>query len=49
VNIESEAHLQEAVMEARAWEEAHGSEDSYVEPPFEISTDPGTGFALREE
>jgi hypothetical protein len=48
VNIESEAHLQEAVMEARAWEEEHSSEDSYVEPPFAISTDPGTGFALRE-
>ena len=48
VNIESETHLQEAVMEARAWEEEHSSEDSYVEPPFEISTDPGTGFALRE-
>ena len=48
VNIESDAHLQEAVMESRAWEEDHSSEDSYVEPPFEISTDPGTGFALRE-
>jgi len=48
VNIESEAHLQEAVTEARAWEEDHSSEDDYVEPPFEISTDPGTGFAIRE-
>ncbi|MGY3396453.1 hypothetical protein ACVWW6_009044 [Bradyrhizobium sp. USDA 3311] len=48
VNIESEAHLQEAVTEARAWEEDHSSADDYVEPPFEISTDPGTGFALRE-
>jgi hypothetical protein len=48
VNIESEAHLQEAVMEARAWEEDHSSADDYVEPPFEISTDPGTGFAIRE-
>jgi hypothetical protein len=48
VNIESEAHLQEAVTEARAWEEDHSSEDSYVEPPFEISTDPGTGFAIRQ-
>jgi hypothetical protein len=48
VNIESEAHLQEAVMEARAWEEDHASKDDYLEPPFEISTDPGTGFAIRE-
>ena len=48
VNIESEAHLQEAVTEARAWEEDHSSADDYVEPPFEISTDPGTGFAIRE-
>ena len=48
VNIESEAHLQEAVTEARAWEEDHSSDDDYVEPPFEISTDPGTGFAIRE-
>lgn len=48
VNIESDAHLQEAVMEARAWEEDHRSADDYVEPPFEISTDPSTGFAVRE-
>jgi hypothetical protein len=48
VNIESEAHLQEAVTEARAWEEDNSSADDYVEPPFEISTDPGTGFAIRE-
>jgi hypothetical protein len=48
VNIESEAHLQEAVTEARAWVEDHASDESYVEPPFEISTDPGTGFAIRE-
>lgn len=48
VNIESEAHLQEAVTEARAWEEDHSSADDYVEPPFEISTDPGTGFPIRE-
>ncbi|WGS20180.1 MULTISPECIES: hypothetical protein [unclassified Bradyrhizobium] len=48
VNIESEAHLQEAVIEARAWEDDHASDDDYVEPPFEISTDPGTGFAIRE-
>src|SRR5712671_7306003 len=48
VNIESEAHLQEAVTEARAWEEDHASDDDYSEPPFEISTDPGTGFAIRE-
>jgi hypothetical protein len=48
VNIESEAHLQEAVTEARAWEEDHSSADDYVEPPFEISTDPGNGFAIRE-
>lgn len=48
VNIESEAHLQEAIIEARAWEEDHSSNDDYVEPPFDISTDPGTGFAIRE-
>jgi hypothetical protein len=48
VNIESDAHLQEAVTEARAWEEDHASDDDYSEPPFEISTDPGTGFAIRE-
>ncbi|MEH2474515.1 hypothetical protein V1281_004302 [Nitrobacteraceae bacterium AZCC 2161] len=48
VNIESDAHLQEAVMEARVWEEDHRSDDDYVEPPFEISTDPSTGFAFRE-
>jgi hypothetical protein len=48
VNIESDAHLQEAVMEARVWEEDHRSDDDYVEPPFEISTDPSTGFAVRE-
>ncbi|MFX6067040.1 hypothetical protein ABTE92_19240, partial [Acinetobacter baumannii] len=48
VNIESEAHLQEAVTEARAWEEDHSSAADYAEPPFEISTDPGTGFAIRE-
>jgi hypothetical protein len=48
VNIESDAHLQEAVTEARVWEEDHASDDDYSEPPFEISTDPGTGFAIRE-
>jgi hypothetical protein len=48
VNIESDAHLQEAVMEARAWEEDHASDEDYSEPPFEISTDPKTGFAIRE-
>jgi hypothetical protein len=48
VNIESDAHLQEAVTEARAWEEDHYSDEDYSEPPFEISTDPGTGFAIRE-
>jgi pPIWI RE three-gene island domain Z len=47
VNIESDAHLQEAVTEARAWEEDHRSDDDYAEPPFEISTDPSTGFAVR--
>jgi hypothetical protein len=48
VNIESDAHLQEAVTEARIWEEDHSSKDDYSEPPFEISTDPSTGFAIRE-
>jgi hypothetical protein len=48
VNIESDAHLQEAVTEARAWEEEHALDDDYAEPPFEISTDPSTGFAIRE-
>lgn len=48
VNIESDAHLQEAVMEARVWEEDHAQDEDYSEPPFEISTDPGTGFAIRE-
>ena len=48
VNIESDAHLQEAVTEARVWEEDHASDDDYSEPPFEISTDPVTGFAIRE-
>lgn len=48
MNIESDAHLQEAVMEARVWEEDHASDDDYREPPFEISTDPATGFAIRE-
>jgi hypothetical protein len=48
VNIESDAHLQEAVTEARAWEEEHSADDDYSEPPFEISTDPTTGFAIRE-
>ncbi|MBX9679821.1 MAG: hypothetical protein K2X38_13750 [Gemmataceae bacterium] len=48
VNIESDAHLQEAVTDARAWEEDHASDDDYREPPFEISTDPTTGFSIRE-
>jgi hypothetical protein len=48
VNIESDAHLQEAVTEARVWEEDHAQDDDYSEPPFAISTDPGTGFAIRE-
>ena len=48
VNIESDAHLQEAVTEARAWEEDHSSDDDYREPPFDISTDPTTGFSIRE-
>lgn len=48
MNIESDAHLQEAVMEARVWEEDHASDDDYREPPFEISTDPATGFTIRE-
>ena len=48
VNIESDAHLQEAVTEARAWEEEHALDGDYAEPPFEISTDPLTGFAIRE-
>jgi pPIWI RE three-gene island domain Z len=48
VNIESDTHLQEAVTEARVWEEDHSSDDDYSEPLFEISTDPGTGFAIRE-
>lgn len=48
MNIESDAHLQEAVMEARVWEEDHASDADYQEPPFEISTDPATGFAIRE-
>jgi hypothetical protein len=48
VNVESDAHLQEAVIEARAWEEDHSSDEDYNEPPFEISTDPETGFHIRE-
>src|SRR5258707_8276648 len=48
MNIESDAHLQEAVMEARVWEEDHASDDDYREPPFEISTDPAAGFTIRE-
>ena len=48
MNVESDAHLQEAVMEARAWEQDHASDEDYSEPPFEISTDPRTGFAIRE-
>jgi hypothetical protein len=48
VNIESDAHLQEAVTEAKIWEEDHRSDDDYSEPPFDISTDPKTGFAIRE-
>jgi hypothetical protein len=47
VNIESDAHLQEAVTEARAWEEDHSADENYCEPPFEISTDPTTGFSIR--
>ena len=35
-------------MEARVWEEDHASDADYQEPPFEISTDPATGFAIRE-
>ena len=48
VAIESDAHLQEAVIEARSWEEEHAQDNDYAEPPFEISLDPATGFAIRE-
>lgn len=48
ISIESDAHLQEAVTDARSWEEEHTRDDDYSEPPFEISIDPATDFSIRE-
>jgi hypothetical protein len=49
VSILSDVQLQDAVTDARVWEEEHSDDDDYTEPPFEISTDPATGFKIVRE